>query len=385
MLPCLDNKEHLTIANSWINSHNLDLQNSKKLSRRNTDEKITLAYMSADFRMHPLYYLIIDILKLHKREKFEIKLLYSGKNDNSTEMKEFKSLDADFINISQMSDKLLYDKIIEEKVDILIDLSGFTMSSRSMIAAYKPAPITINWLGFPGTMGYLDKEPLYDFLLSDDYIIPENQETYYAEQIIRLPNCYQPNIGSRPQPKAIEKSHYNIDDKTFIFASFGQSVKISEDIFKVWLNLLKNKNNSILWLLESNAHAHENLKAYAREYGIDSDRIIFADKVEFQEHISRHTIIDLFLDTYPYNAHTSASDALWAGCPILTMSGDTFASRVAGSILKEIGCDDLITNDIKEYFNKALYFANKEIVMIITIFSCGSPMIFRGSQIGDTR
>jgi len=126
------------------------------------------------------------------------------------------------------------------------------------------------------------------------------------------------------------------------------------------LNLLKNKNNSILWLLESNAHAHENLKAYAREYGIDSDRIIFADKVEFQEHISRHTIIDLFLDTYPYNAHTSASDALWAGCPILTMSGDTFASRVAGSILKEIGCDDLITNDIKEYFNKALYLANNE-------------------------
>ena len=359
-MPGLDNKEHLTIANSWINSHNLDLQNSKKLSRRNTDEKITLAYMSADFRMHPLYYLIIDILKLHKREKFEIKLLYSGKNDNSAEMKEFKSLDADFINISQLSDKLLYDKIIEEKVDILIDLSGFTMSSRSMIAAYKPAPITINWLGFPGTMGYLDKEPLYDFLLSDDYIIPENQETYYAEQIIRLPNCYQPNIGSRPQPKAIEKSHYNIDDKTFIFASFGQSVKISEDIFKVWLNLLKNKNNSILWLLESNAHAHKNLKTYAREYGVDSDRIIFAAKVGFQEHISRHTIIDLFLDTFPYNAHTSASDALWAGCPVLTMSGDTFASRVAGSILKEIGCDELITNDFKEYFNKALYLANNE-------------------------
>ena len=118
-------------------------------------------------------------------------------------------------------------------------------------------------------------------------------------------------------------THYGIDDTTFIFASFGQSVKISKDMFKVWLNLLKNKNNSILWLLESNAHAHENLKAYAREYGIDSDRIIFADKVEFQEHISRHTIIDLFLDTYPYNAHTSASDALWAGCPILTMSGDT--------------------------------------------------------------
>ncbi len=359
-MPDLNNKEHLAIANSWINSHNLDLENSKKISTKGSDAKITIAYMSADFRMHPLYYLIIDILKLHNLEKFEIKLLYSGKNDNSAEMKEFKSLKADFIDISQLSDKMLCDKIIEEKVDILIDLSGFTMSSRSMIAAYKPAPISINWLGFPGTMGYFDKEPLYDFLLSDDYIIPENQETFYAEQIIKLPNCYQPNIGNRPQPKAMEKSHYGIDNTTFIFASFGQSVKISEDMFKVWLNLLKNKNNSILWLLESNAHAHENLKAYAREYGIDSDRIIFADKVEFQEHISRHTIIDLFLDTYPYNAHTSASDALWAGCPILTMSGDTFASRVAGSILKEIGCDDLITNDIKEYFNKALYLANNE-------------------------
>mgnify|MGYP001278637362 FL=1 len=359
-MPGLNNKEHLAIANSWINSHNLDLQNNKKISKKNFDEKIIIAYMSADFRMHPLYYLIIDILKLHNREKFEIKLLYSGKNDNSAEMKEFKSLDADFITINELPDKMLCDKIIEEKVDILIDLSGFTMSSRSMIASYKPAPITINWLGFPGTMGYFDKKPLYDFLLSDDYIIPENQETYYAEQIIRLPNCYQPNIGNRPQSKAVEKSYYGIDEQTFVFASFGQSVKISEDMFKVWLNLLKNKNNSILWLLESNVHAHENLKTYAREYGIDSERIIFAAKVEFQEHISRHTIIDLFLDTYPYNAHTSASDALWAGCPILTMSGDTFASRVAGSILKEIGCDDLVTDDIEEYFNKALYLANNE-------------------------
>lgn len=359
-MPGLDNKEHLTIANSWINSHNLDLQNSRRISEKNSDEKITIAYMSADFRMHPLYYLIIDILKLHNHAKFEIKLLYSGKNDNSAEMKEFKSLNADFINISQLSDKMLYDKIIEEKVDILIDLSGFTMSSRSMIAAYKPAPITINWLGFPGTMGYFDKEPLYDYLLSDHYVIPKNQETYYAEQIIRLPNCYQPNISNRPRTQAVEKSHYGIDEQTFVFASFGQSVKISEDIFKVWLNLLKNKNNSILWLLESNSHAHENLKTYAGGYGIDAERIIFAAKVEFQEHISRHTIIDLFLDTYPYNAHTSASDALWAGCPILTMSGDTFASRVAGSILKEIGCDELITNDIEEYFKKALYLANNK-------------------------
>ncbi len=359
-MPGLDNNEHLKIATSWVNSHKIDLQKNKKISKKNSNEKITIAYMSADFKMHPLYYLIIDILKLHNREKFEIKLLYSGKNENTAEMKEFKSLDADFINIGQIPDEILCDKIIDEKVDILIDLSGFTMSSRSMIAAYKPAPITVNWLGFPGTMGYHNKEPLYDFLLSDHYITPKNQETYYAEQIIKLPNCYQPNIGNRPQPKAIEKSHYDINDKTFVFASFGQSVKISEDIFRVWLNLLKKKDNSILWLLESNANAHENLKIYAREYDVDSDRIIFAPKVDFQEHISRHTIIDLFLDTYPYNAHTSASDALWAGCPILTMSGKTFASRVAGSILKEIGCDELVTNDIEEYFNKALYLANNK-------------------------
>ena len=223
-----------------------------------------------------------------------------------------------------------------------------------MIAAYKPAPITINWLGFPGSMGFYDGKPLYDFLLSDNYIIPKNLEAYYAEKIIKLPNCYQPNISNRPSLKALTKKDYGIEENTFVFASFGQSIKITENIFNIWLDLLKRKNSAILWLLESNVVAQKNLQSYAQNYGVEADRILFAPKIDFDGHIARHIIIDLFLDTFPYNAHTSASDAIWAGCPVITLSGETFASRVAGSILTEIGCEELIALNEKDYFTKAL-------------------------------
>lgn len=359
-MPGLKNADHLKIATAWIKSHQLRIEKIKQRPKNQSSGKITVAYMSADFKMHPLYYLIIDIFKLHDQNNFTIKLLYSGKNDGSSEHLEFQSLDADFIDISQLSDQLLYEKIIDENIDILIDLSGFTLSSRSMIAAYKPAKITINWLGYPGTLGLIEHGPLYDYLLSDHYVIPTEADNHYAEKIIRLPNCYQPNISNRAKVKKLLKSDYGIDNNTFVFASFGQSVKITEAMFGVWMDLLKSTNNSILWLLESNKQAHENLKKYAKDNGVNSDRILFAAKVPFPDHIARHSIIDLFLDTYPYNAHTSTSDAIWADCPVLTMSGETFASRVAGSILTEIGCNELITNNKKDYLNKALHLFDNE-------------------------
>ena len=353
-MPGLGSKDHLNIASSWVKSHNIKRIKSTNVAKKELGGKITIAYMSADFRLHPLYFLIKDIFTFHDRKKFEVILLYSGIDDGSSELKEFKAMDVKFIDISALSDKLLEEQITKESIDILIDLSGFTSQSRSMIAAYKPAPITINWLGFPGSMGFYDGKPLYDFLLSDNYIIPKNLEAYYAEKIIKLPNCYQPNISNRPSLKALTKKDYGIEENTFVFASFGQSIKITENIFNIWLDLLKRKNSAILWLLESNVVAQKNLQNYAQNYGVEADRILFAPKIDFDGHIARHIIIDLFLDTFPYNAHTSASDAIWAGCPVITLSGETFASRVAGSILTEIGCEELIALNEKDYFTKAL-------------------------------
>ena len=210
-------------------------------------------------------------------------------------------------------------------------------------------------------MGFFRDKPLIDYILADNFIIPKSMESDYAEKIIRLPGCYQPNIDDRPKIQAIKKSVYGIDDDAFVFASFGQSIKITESMFRLWIKLLKHKDGSILWLLESNAQAENNIHKYAKKEGVDSVRIKFAPKVNFNDHINRHSIIDLFLDTYPYNAHTSSSDAIWAGCPVLTLSGKTFASRVAGSILKEISCEMLITKTEEEYFKVASVLSNNDI------------------------
>ena len=355
-MPGLSAKDHLNVTSSWIKSSGIKTAAIKGKYKHNP--KAVIGYMSADFRLHPLYFLIRDILKNHDSNKFVIKLFYSGKDDGSNEHQEFKSIGANFINISKQSDEELNTILTNENIDILVDLSGFTMQSRSLITAYKPAKVTINWLGFPASMGFLGTEPLFDYILADSYIIPKEMESDYAEKIIRLPGCYQPNIGDRPAPESQNKSSYGIDNNAFVFASFGQSVKITESIFKIWMKLLKQKESSILWLLESNAQAKTNILEFSEKEGINPNRIKFAPKVSFQDHINRHSVVDLFLDTYPYNAHTSSSDAVWAGCPVLTLTGETFASRVAGSILKEVGCEMLITRNEDEYYQTALALSN---------------------------
>ena len=358
-MPGLSTNEHTKVASSWIESSHINPEKFKRPLKKNP--KIVIGYISSDFRLHPLYFLIRDVLKKHDKDRFTVKLFYSGVDDGSNEHQEFKNIGVNFFNISSQSDEELKETLIAENIDILVDLSGFTMQSRSLIAAYKPSKISINWLGFPGSMGFYRDKPLMDYILADNFIIPKSMESDYAEKIIRLPGCYQPNIDDRPKAQAIKKSVYGIDDDAFVFASFGQSIKITESMFRLWIKLLKQKDGSILWLLESNAQAENNIHKYAKKEGVDSVRIKFAPKVNFNDHINRHSIIDLFLDTYPYNAHTSSSDAIWAGCPVLTLSGKTFASRVAGSILKEISCEMLITKTEEEYFKVASVLSNNDI------------------------
>ena len=307
-----------------------------------------------------MYYLVRDVLINHDRSKFIIKLFYSGPNDGSDELREFEKISDAYFNIANMSDKDAASLMKKECTDILVDLTGYTQNSRSFIAALRPAKFHINWLGYPGTMGGFEKESLYDFILADRYVIPESEINEYAEKIIYLSGCYQPNISSRPLPKNVDKKNYGFKGNEFIFASFGQSLKITKEMFSVWMRLLQKTPNSILWLLTSNNTCEHNLLSFAKDqFKISKERIIFAKKIDFEEHIQRQQIIDLFLDTFPYNAHTSTSDALWAGCPVITLSGQTFASRVAGSILSEINCPELITSTIEEYEKKAYDLATQ--------------------------
>lgn len=362
-MPNLNNKDHLRVATTWSEQIKI-----KPLSKINTPikDKLTIGYLSADFRKHPLYYLIFDILKNHNKKIFNIKLFYSGLNEPSNEHEQFKKLGYQFINLSKESDAQGAQLIRDEEVDILVDLSGFTQNSRSFIAAYKPARYHINWLGFAGSMGFHYQKPLFDFILADKYIIPDGKINDYAEKVLYLPHCYQPNIANRPKLIPKTKIDYGFNDNTFIYASFSQPIKITKDQFHIWMKLLKNSPSADLWLLESNNLYKENLWLHAKRNGIEENRVKFAPKVSIEEHINRHQIIDLFLDTFPYNAHTSTSDAIWAECPVLTLSGQTFASRVAGSILKEINCEELITNDGDEYYDKALklYKNPKELLRI---------------------
>jgi len=354
-MPGISCEDQLKVASSWAKkfSHGI-----KKVKRNNSkNSKIKIAYLSSDFRLHPLYFLIIDVLKNHNKDNFNITLYYSGKNDDSAAHNDFKSLGFDFINISELGNDEAAKLIASKDTDILVDLSGFTKNSRSILAAYKPAKKHINWLGFPGTMGYIHSSPLYEHILVDRYIVPDTHKPHYAENIIYLPNCYQPNIENRPPLLPVNKSLYGFAENIFIYASFGQTIKITEYQFNVWLKILKNNLNSILWLLESNKDSMENLTSFAKEKGIEPSRICFAKKVDINEHINRHQIIDLYLDTFPYNSHTSASDAIWAHCPVLTKSGDTFSSRVAGSILTEVGCSELIVDSDESYIKEAIRYA----------------------------
>ena len=243
----------------------------------------------------------------------------------------------------------------------MVDLTGFTQNSRSQIVALRPAAINVSWLGFPGTMGDLDGEPLFDYILSDAFITPPTDASTYSEKLALLPNTYQ--VNDRRRPLAITKSRieYGLPKAGFIFCCFNQTFKILPEIFNCWMHLLNQTPNSVLWLLECNQWAKANLIREAQARGVDKERLIFAPRVTMADHLARQTCADLFLDTLPYNAHTTASDALWMGLPVLTCSGDTFASRVAGSLLKAANLDELVTTSLEEYEQKALRLANNPI------------------------
>ena len=355
-LPGITNEQYLKIANQWNTRIRLSQKSIEKHSV--SKGKIKVAYMSADFRQHPLYHLVYDCLTHHDKDKFEISLLYNGIEEKTVEYKKFSTLPYNFINTYQLSDEYLINLITTNHIDILIDLSGFTKNSRSTILAYHPAPIQINWLGYPSTLGCHNEKPLCDFVLADRHIIPKNNEKYFTEEAIFLEPTYQPNNRQRPLIQT-DKKKFNLPEKQFIWGCFNQNLKITKNTFDTWIEILKKCQNSVLWLLVNNQVVVNNIRTYLKENHIQSERVIFAEYTSIADHMGRLSHVDLFLDCYPYNAHTTVADAIYQNKPMLTMEGEYMQSRVAGSLLKAVGCyKDLVANNPKEYIDKAINFYN---------------------------
>ena len=342
-------------AEIWVNEKcpaNLLLGAIPKRLRR---DKIRIAYFSMDFRNHAVSMLTAELFETHDRDKFEV-FAFSFGPDTKDEMRiRLESAFDEFLDVREKSDREVAEMARQMQIDIAIDLAGFTLDSRTGIFALRAAPVQVNYLGYSGTMG----ADYMDYLIADQQLIPEKSEADYTEKVVHLPS-FQPNDSKRViSEKAFSREELGLPESGFVFCCFNNSYKITPDTFEGWLRILKQVDGSVLWLAQSNEIAARNLRKEALKRGIDAQRLVFAPKVPLlADHLARHRAADLFLDTLPYNAHTTASDALWAGLPVLTCTGEAFASRVAASLLTAIELPELITTTQSDYEAMAVELAN---------------------------
>jgi predicted O-linked N-acetylglucosamine transferase (SPINDLY family) len=251
-----------------------------------------------------------------------------------------------FIDAQDMSDKDISLRARQDKIDIAIDLNGYTQNARTGIFAYRAAPIQINFLGYPGTLG----AEFMDYIVADRFLIPGENQKHFNEKPLYLPNTYMPTDDSRElSQKPMNRSDMGLPDDAFVFCCFNNNYKISPAEFDIWMRLLTKVENSVLWLRQSNQFSHINIKNEAQKRKVDPSRIVFADKLPMDEHLARHRLADLFVDTFAFNAHTTATEALWAGLPVVTKIGLGFAARVAGSLLNAVGLPELVTETERDY------------------------------------
>ena len=309
-------------------------------------ERLRIGYFSADFHLFPGMHLMAGLFEKHDRNKFEVfAYSYGPPKDDSMRRRLIKAFDV-FIDVSELSDKDVTLLARKDKIDIAIHRNGYTKNSRSGIFAYRAAPIQINFLGYPGTMG----ASFIDYIIADKVVIPDELQHCYSEKLLLLPHTYQPNDNTREiSVRGITKFEMGLPERGFVFCCFNNNYKISPSEFDVWMRLLKKVEGSVLWLLKSNKWVEHNLQAEAEIRKVSGDRLVFAERLPQAEHLGRHKLADLFLDTFNYNAHTTASDALWAGLPVVTKLGKGFAARVAGSLLSAINMPELITETEQEY------------------------------------
>jgi predicted O-linked N-acetylglucosamine transferase (SPINDLY family) len=317
------------------------------------NEKLRIAYLSADFHHHATAFLMAGLFEQHDRSRFCIIGVSFGPDDGSEIRKRLIAAFDEFHDVRVKGDKETAQLIYDLKVDIAVDLKGYTENSR-LILAYRPAPIQVNYLGFPATMG----ASFIDYVIADRVVAPFEHERFFTEKIVHLPDCYQVNDSKRKIfDRTLTRQEVDLPNQGFVFCCFNNNWKITPEIFDIWMRLLSQVKDSVLWLLRANEIAEKNLRNEAQARGIDPSRLIFAGLLTQDQHLARYQLADLFLDTLPYNAHTTASDALWAGLPVLTCLGQSFAGRVAASLLYTIGLPELVTVNLDEYHAVALKLA----------------------------
>lgn len=327
---------------------------SRPPSRTARHDRIRLGYFSPDLRDHAIMQLISEMLALHDRERFEVTAFYYGPPHSDAMRRKIGGAFERFLDVRDKSDAEIIEMARRLEIDIAIDLAGYSIGTRSNpISAQRAAPVQVNYIGYPGTMaaGFID------YIIGDPTLIPDAHNSRYSEKIVRLPHCYVPfDTKCEVSGRVFARSDCGLPAEGFVFSCFNAVQKILPDVFASWARILKRVPGSVLWLLEENTIATANLEREAERLGIGG-RLVFAPRLPIADHLARHRLADLFLDTVPYNAHTTAMDALWMGLPVLTLPGQMFAARVAASLLKTVGLPELIASSRQEYEDAAVALA----------------------------
>jgi predicted O-linked N-acetylglucosamine transferase (SPINDLY family) len=352
---CDSEGENLIAARLWANEEYPPAAEQSWRGERYRHDNIRIAYLSSDFRAHAVAFLIAGCLERHDKQRFETTAISFSPDDKSETRARIETAFDRFIDVQTMSDAAVAQTMRELEIDIAIDLNGYTGASRTGILAFRPAPLQVNYLGYPGTMG----APFMDYIIADRAVIPPEHQIHYSEKLVYLPDSYQANDRKRRVGETPTRAQAGLPESGFVFACFNNTHKIGPEMFGIWMRVLHEVGGSVLWLLEDNAVAASHLKREAEARGIAANRLVFAPRKLPHEHLARQRLADLFLDTAPYNAHTTASDALWMELPLVTCPGNTFAGRVAASLLHAIGLPELVTDSLSGYQALALRLARE--------------------------
>ena len=317
-------------------------------------ERIRVAYVSSDFHDHAMAYLMAGLFERHDRTQFDVTAVSLGPDVASAMRSRIRAGIERFIDARAMTDVEIAAMLRDQQTDIAVDLMGYTGGARPDIFAYRAAPVQVNYLGYPGTMG----ADYIDYILADRFVIPEDARQQYAEKVVYLPDTFQANDDRRLiADSALSRAEAGLPARGFVFCSFNNTYKITPAMFDLWMRLLLRVEGSVLWLLGGSAAVVANLRREAELRGVAPRRLVFAAKLPYAEHLARYRLADLFLDTLPFNAGTTASDALWAGLPVLTCAGEAFAARMAGSLLHAVGLPELVTHSLQDYESQAAMLA----------------------------
>jgi predicted O-linked N-acetylglucosamine transferase (SPINDLY family) len=348
-----DLERHLKAARGCANFYGHGIKPLPVLPAAPLPKRLRVGFVSADFHQHATTILMAELLEKMDRARFEIHLYSHGPDDGSPMRQRIKAAADAFVEVGSMSDRAVAEKIRADHIDVLVDLKGHTVNCRLGIFAHRAAPVQVSYLGFPGTTG----AGYIDYFVGDAVVSPVEEAAFYSEKLALMPVCYQPNDQQRALPQATSRAAHGLPEDALVLCGFNQPFKLSPEVFDVWCDLLHQRPDAVLWLLQWNDRIPESLRAEAAKRGIDPARLIFAHKVPSKDHISRFALADIYIDTWPCNGHTTVSDALWAGVPVVTYAGRSFASRVAASLLHGVNLPQLITHDLAAYKAQILSLA----------------------------